>query len=645
MVHPVRRSREGKRTSWMSLASGERLWIAIAMCIALALFLSTVQTRINGARHAYTTDVGEIQNALPRWGLIHRSGYPLYTFLGSLFVSLLRPLGIPPAAGSSLYSTVWAVVSVGLLAALALELGASSPAAALAGLTGALSTSLWVNASLAEVHTLTIALSLATLLFAVRFGRTGERRPLLFLILSFTQGIAHQRSVIVLAPAVAILIWPHLQAVWSNLGLVFGLVLLAPLTYLYLPLRVWTGATWVFGSPATWSGFWAMLFDNRAERVIELSAGLQGWIERLMGTLGILADDLPWPLLIPGLAGLGVPVLEGRRRQSLALTIAWVPNLILAVAIWIGRVGDAQLAAKLPIVVLAAVGLGLALDLLGRRSRWLGLAATVGLAVSLGWWGFRVRPFVVSLTRDPSAEIVISAAAQVAPPRDGFPTTLAIPWGHDYWAVAYAQAYRGELPSLDLVDHNADMRAIVERGDRLLTTAEAFYTLPMGWWERRLGQVHLSAAAPGIVEISPTPAVSESDIPVDVDLDLLNGIRIRSASLRVQDGMKRLLVTVYWEALRPIEENYSVAVHLVAHDPPRDGSDVLRQADSLHPIAGWYPTSRWQMGEIVRDCYAIDVPPGSAPVGVRVALYRVDESGSIVNSTWLTLPTPTDLDR
>jgi hypothetical protein len=79
---------------------------------------------------------------------------------------------------------------------------------------------------------------------------------------------------------------------------------------------------------------------------------------------------------------------------------------------------------------------------------------------------------------------------------------------------------------------------------------------------------------------------------------------------------------------------------LVAHDPPRDGSDVLSQADSLHPVAGWYPTSQWQAGEIVRDCYVIDVPAGSAPVAVRVALYRVGDSGDIVNSPWLSLPVP-----
>jgi hypothetical protein len=274
----------------------------------------------------------------------------------------------------------------------------------------------------------------------------------------------------------------------------------------------------------------------------------------------------------------------------------------------------------------------------------LGLAATAVLVISLAWWGFRVRPFVLSLTRDTSAETVIATAAQVAPPSDGSPTTLAVPWGHDYWAVAYAQAYRDELPGLDLVDHNADMKAIIARGDRLLTTADAFYTLPVSWWERHLGRVHLSAAAPGIVEIRLSPVVSE-DAPPPGGLDLLNGIRIRSASLNVEEGGHRLQVTILWEALQLIEEDFSVAVHLVAHTPPRDGTDILSQADSRHPVAGWYPTSQWQAGEIVRDSYVIDVPEGSTPAAVLVGLYRVEDLGDAVNSPWLSLPVPVDLGR
>lgn len=37
-------------------------WSVAATVVALILFLSTPQTDISGSRHAYATDVGEIQN-------------------------------------------------------------------------------------------------------------------------------------------------------------------------------------------------------------------------------------------------------------------------------------------------------------------------------------------------------------------------------------------------------------------------------------------------------------------------------------------------------------------------------------------------------------------------------------------------------
>ena len=614
-------------------------WCAAAVCISLLAFLSTLQTNVNGSGHPYATDVGEIQNALPRWGLIHRSGYPLYTATGSLFVTVLRLVGIQPAAGASLLSALWGVVTVGLLVALAHELGASGPAAALGALAAALSTSVWVDASLAEVHTLTLVFTVATLIFAMRFGRTGGRRDLLLLALFLTQGVAHQRSVALMAPAVAVLIWPQLRGLWRGLGAAFLVSLLGPLTYLYLPLRVWMGAMWVFGSPGTWDGFWEMVFDNRSDRVFTWPTSLDEWMARAEATVRILADDMLWPLLLLGLVGLVTLAFRGRRRESVGVTLAWVPNVLLTVIIWKGWIGDAQLAAKLPVLALAGVGLALILEWLRQRSRPLGAAAAVALALTLGVWGWHVRPFVLSVTHDYSTDAVIALAEQVAPLPDDRPTVLTLPWGHDYWALTYAQAYRGQLPGLILVDHTADFSEITERGDRLLTPSKTFHVFPVSWWERRLGRLYLTSVAPGIVELSPMLPVTAGDVPATLGFDLGNGLRIRSATL-AWNAPDQLLLEIYWEVAQPVAEDYSVAVHLVARDPPQGGEDVLAQADALHPLQGWYPIARWSPGEIVCDHYLIQVPEGCAPVAVRVALYRAASEGGFVNSPWLSLPLP-----
>jgi len=415
--------------------------------------------------------------------------------------------------------------------------------------------------------------------------------------------------------------------------------LLAALTYLYLPLRVWMGATWVFGSPGTWEGFWILFFDNRAGRVVRQPGDWEAWLARIDIVGQLLRADMLWPLLVIGLGGLLLLASRKKIREGVGMTLAWVPYVVLTVIIWEGGISDAELAAKTPALALAGIGLALVLRWLEQRSRRLGTAAAVVLALTLVAWGWHTRPFVLSITHDDSTEAVIALAEQVAPPPDDRPTVLALPWGNDYWALTYAQAYRGQLPGLSLVDHNADFREVVERGDRLLTPTKTFHVFPLSWWERRLGQLHLASVAPGIVEVSPTPPVNGADVPATVGLDLENGLSIRSATLawRAPD---QLLLEIYWEVMQPVAEDYSVAVHIVAHDPPRGGADVLAQADSVHPLQGWYPTSRWRQGEIVRDHYLLQLPAGSAPVAVRVALYRADPEGGFINSPWLSQPLP-----
>jgi len=613
-----------------------RAWVAIATAIACLLYLSTFQTVVNGSQSPYTTDVGEIQNALPRWGTIHWTGYPLYTFLGSLFVTLLRWTGVPPAAGASLFSALWGVVSAGLLVALLQEFDVSGPLAALGALVTAASTSVWMDASLAEVHTMTTAFTVATLLLALRFGRSGGRGDLLLLALVFSQGVIHQRAVIFLAPAVAVLILTQWRAVWRGLIPAIALSLLAPLTVLYLPWRVSQGATWVFGTPGTWQRVMSMLLDNRAERVVSWPAGIVEWGDRIGRAFAVTAADLSLVLLALGLLGLFVLALEKRWRESLGLTLAWVPYILLTGAIWIGRVGDAQLAAHLPATVLAAVGLALLADSLGRRARWGQSLATLMLAAVVVFLVVVNRPQVLAVTRDRSAEAVIATAEQVALLPADRPTTFMALWGNDYWALAYAQAFEARLPGLDIVDHNADFRAISARGNRLLTFSETFYRRPLSWWDGRLGHVSLSSAAPGVVEIALEPSLAPADVPPGPELDLGDGVWIRSAQLSPgRDGS--LVLTVYWQAEAPPALDYSVAVHLVAHDPPRGAEDSLSQADQAHPVYGWYPISRWHAGEIVRDHYLVEVPDGAEPRAVRVALYRADGSGGFVNSPWLSL--------
>jgi hypothetical protein len=60
-------------------------------------------------------------------------------------------------------------------------------------------------------------------------------------------------------------------------------------------------------------------------------------------------------------------------------------------------------------------------------------------------------------------------------------------------------------------------------------------------------------------------------------------------------------VTVQWQALAPISDDYTVFVQVV------NSGGVVVQVDSW-PLQGTYPTSQWRVGEIIRDPYLLYLP-------------------------------------
>ena len=614
----------------------------LVLLVIFGVYLSTMETDINGNDSAYGTDVGEIQNALPRWGTIHGNGYPLYMLAGSTLVTALRAIAIPPAAGASLYSALAALACLALLIALSRELGVPYYAAGGAAAVVGLSTSFWMNAAIAEVHAFTLALTAAILLLALRFYRTGSRRDLLCLALCFFQGIAHQQAVALLAPALLVLVLPRWQRLWESLPQLILTGLTVPLVYLYLPLRQWMGADWLFGSPGTLKGFLAILFDTKAGRVTRWPTTGAEWLERGRQLTDLLAADLPLGLLALGLAGLLLLLLNGRRRVAIALTLVWLPYLGLSLVIWEGRVSDALLAAKMPIVLLAGVGLAIVAGyvsyLISVRSPALSLMTAVSVLVAFLLAGVFLYQMhlsaIIGVTRDRSAEEPIAIADRITPAR-GEPATLMSLWGRDFWALKYAQAYRGQLQGLRIVDHNADLAGIVQKEGGLLVLSRTFELRPLSYWDQHLGKVYLSSPAPDVIAIRTSPLLEDSEAK-RASFDLGNGVRILSWEVRRQSS--ELLLSLRWQATSRLAADYHVAVHLLARNPPSGPSDVLAQADRTHPVSGTYPTSRWEPGEVIPDCYSISVPSGSQPTALRIAMYLQTSDGRFENSQWLVVP-------
>lgn len=79
-------------------------------------------------------------------------------------------------------------------------------------------------------------------------------------------------------------------------------------------------------------------------------------------------------------------------------------------------------------------------------------------------------------------------------------------------------------------------------------------------------------------------------------------------------------LTLHWQALQEMEEDYTVFVHVV----DEEGS-VWGQWDS-QPVSGERPTSGWERGEVIEDIYqiSIDVEGPREGYKIRVGMYLVE---------------------
>jgi len=74
----------------------------------------------------------------------------------------------------------------------------------------------------------------------------------------------------------------------------------------------------------------------------------------------------------------------------------------------------------------------------------------------------------------------------------------------------------------------------------------------------------------------------------------------------------KLAVTLYWRTLQPPAEDYAVFVHLLDPQGP-----IVAQHDG-QPQNGAYPTSVWDIGEVVADEHVLDLPADLPPGSYRL---------------------------
>jgi hypothetical protein len=209
------------------------------------------------------------------------------------------------------------------------------------------------------------------------------------------------------------------------------------------------------------------------------------------------------------------------------------------------------------------------------------------------------------------------------------------------------------------------MMTIASQG-RLMFSALAALSVLMamglsGLWPRRLrviGPAILSATMLVVAVLTPfaiiapayarPPLLGRDDLPPMTTLNadfggkmMLLGYRVEKEAAAPGDPIP---ITLYWRALSPMDEDYSVFVHLVAEN------DLIVGQRDMYPGQGTFPTSLMQPGDTFSDTYVPHVArtlmtPNA--LEVRVGLYELetgqrlplaDGSGDAVRFAEIVLP-------
>ena len=295
------------------LAWGDRApWLPPAALglITFVLYLRTLLPSIGQA------DTFEFQVIVPRLGVAHPTGYPLYVILSKLFT--LLPLG-NVAWRVNLASAVFAVAAVLALYALLLRLTSRWLPAFLSASAFAFSFTFWSQAIVAEVytlHNLLVALILWLLLSRFEtteiFGNAALRWQALFLLSGAS--FANHLTTALLLPAVALaLLWERPRLRLKD-WLIGGMLLLLGLSiYLFIPLR-WPALN--HGEWMTLSQFITHITGGQFHAALQLG----GWRDPTRWRIIWRILRQPFGIIGLALALFGVGGLAVRHRRTLTLT-------------------------------------------------------------------------------------------------------------------------------------------------------------------------------------------------------------------------------------------------------------------------------------------------------------------------------------
>ena len=222
------------------------------------------------------------------FGILHPSGYPLYTLLCAPFARLADISPLNPAQAAALFSACAAAFAGALFYEIARRLGAAVLAAAALAVMLGLGARFWAQSIIPEIYALNALLVAATLAALLRVLRAPSRRRVLWLFFLGGLGLSnHWPLYLVNAPAFALLFaagrpWRKIPPRRLAGGACMFVLGLSP--YLYLFLRPhWGAPLSIFPPPQDWGAVFAYI--ARAPYATDVPASVEEWTACAEGAL------------------------------------------------------------------------------------------------------------------------------------------------------------------------------------------------------------------------------------------------------------------------------------------------------------------------------------------------------------------------
>ena len=516
-------------------------------------------------------DTAEFQRVAPGLELAHSTGYPLYSLLGWLWSKLI-PFGIP-AWRMNLFSAVGAVAMLLLLLALLRQMGLAVWAALIAVAAFGLLLPVWYQATQAEIYAFALLLLVLNLWLVWRWN-TGA---LSFWWIGLGVGLAlvhHRTSLLWLPGLVGWALWTRWPG-WRALGQALPGCSAVLLLYIYVP---WRAPVW----EDRWALLWAYVLGSSGGDWFDFGRLLEaGWRRPWEIWWELVVQPWSWPILVLSLVGLGI-AWRRMRSFTVALGSAYGATWLFCAAYF---VADLHVFV-LPLHLFHAIWLAVGLDALGRwlPGRWLtGAALAIPLLLGVRGW-----PLIQAAHNSVDEQIARTRLAQPLPQQ-----ALIVGDGVELEPLRYLQTIEQQRPDLEwsFTVEPARIIQVLEQG-RAVFLLEPHPTLPLrqepfyGFW-----QVH---------DAAPT---------IDTQLDVIWGERLHLSGMSLpQQALKRgdtMLVSLSWQALETMEQEYLRFVHLIGPD-----GQLWSQADQ--PPAG-LSTQQWPTHTPSYDLVALRVPPDAPP--------------------------------